>query len=502
MKKWFLLLLALLMLTALGGCSQNCGPDAYIAPETASEQSATEAVSAKETDAPAPYPVAGGSILEQLPIYSYGGSYVETYEMGATGSYSDAQPGFPTVEDWLDGGQMLVFEDVPGTEAFYGYCHALETSGFSLYAQNALDGNLFATYITGGTAVTVSYLKNAQQLNILAEPLRCLPGRAEENDYEDLGIENKLVLMSCGYVEQKENGMCILYQLCDGSFLIYDSGFGYGYHPGGSRGDTYQDYWENQAHEIYTTLCKLAREAGVNEIVIAGWIFTHPHWDHIGGFIPFAQHYADQVTLETVILNWPNQASFQEMLDPARGVKQKMTHYVDLMQDAIAKFDGVQMVEAHAGQTYYIRDAVVNVLMTWELQTELDWKWTSINEGNSISLITTVDIGGERIVMLGDCGKSCTDAMELLYTADFLKSDILQVAHHGYNGFTRKLNELVAPDVLLWTNDNLHDSALKANFDNIPSNIYHHDKKITLISLPYTGDTESWEREYRFFGEE
>ena len=29
---------------------------------------------------------------------------------------------------------------------------------------------------------------------------------------------------------------------------------------------------------------------GVDEIVIAGWFFSHPHWDHIGGFIPFCDH--------------------------------------------------------------------------------------------------------------------------------------------------------------------------------------------------------------------
>ena len=446
------------------------------------------------SDVQVPYDITSGSILEQLPLYTYGGTYVQTYSMGASGKYyeKDGVTQFgEDVTDDLGGGEMLVFKNVTSDSSYNSYRKDLEDYGFLFYNDNDLDGNLHATYVTEETVVTLSYLKNLKQLNILAEPMRTLPGLEEENVYQNLKVENKAIVMTCGYIGN-ENGMCIAYQLCDGSFMIYDSGYGFGYHPGGTKGDGYKNYWQNQAKEIYATLDKMAKESGVNEIVIAAWFFSHPHWDHIGGFIPFATLYGDQVTLEKVVFNWPNQETLQEMIHP-KG--QKMSHYVEEVQNAVAKFEGAQMVEAHAGQTFYIRDAEIDVLMTWELQTEWSNSWISINEGNS-GTVFSIKLGGERIIMLGDCGKSATDTMLDLYSAEFLKSDFLQVAHHGYNAFTKPLNNRVNPDVVLWTNDNLSSSSLANNFTDIPETVYNHDERITLINLPYTGEVEYWDCQF------
>ena len=271
----------------------------------------------------ADYTVAQDSILNEIPLYTYGGDYVQTYSCGASGKYyeKDGVTQFgEDVTDNLDGGEMLVFENVTSASSFNNYREALESFGYMFYNDNQLDGNLFATYVTEETVVTVSYLDNLNQLNILAEPMRAMPGLEEENVYENLKVENKAVIMTCGYIGNS-NGMCIAYQLCDGSFLLFDSGYGFGYHPGGSKGDGYANYWQNQAKEIYRTLEKMADEAGVDEIVIAGWFFGHPHWDHIGGFIPFGDLFANKVadgtlTVEKVIFNWPNQETLQEMIYP------------------------------------------------------------------------------------------------------------------------------------------------------------------------------------------
>lgn len=442
------------------------------------------------SDVQVPYEIPADSILNKIPLYTYDGVYVQTYSMGADGQYynKDGSEFGTPVDDNLSGGEMLVFKYVKSAKSYNSYRADLEAYGYLLYDDNDLDGNLYATYVTEDTVVTLSYLENLDQLNILAEPMRALPGLEEENVYQNLKIENKVVLMTCGFIGN-ENGMCIIYQLCDGSFILYDSGYGYGYHPGGSKGDSYENYWENQAKEIYCTMEKMATESGVNDIVIAAWFFTHPHWDHIGGIIPFCDLYHDKVKLEKVIYNWPNYDTLQEMIYP-KG--QKMSHYIELIQDGVAKFEGAQIVEAHAGQTFYIRDAVIDVLCTWELQTEHSNTWVSVNEGNSISAICSVKVGGERVMMLGDCGVSSKDTMLDLYSSEFLKSDILQIAHHGYNSFTKALNERVAPDVVLWTNDNLSSSSVRNNFDNIPENIYYHNERITLISLPYTGEVEYW----------
>lgn len=442
------------------------------------------------------YTVEAGSILENIPLYTHGGTYMNTYSMGAEGLYyaqgstTEIDPllnGEPIVDE-LGGGEMLVFTDVASADSMASYEADLEAAGYLFYAENDLGGNLFSTWVNDDYVVTLSYLPNLSRLHILAEPMRALPGLEEENIYENLEIENKAVFMTCGYIGN-ENGMCVIWQLCDGSFIILDSGYGFGYHPGSNKANkdpSYVDYYQNQAKEIYNTMEAMAKESGVNEIVIAAWIFSHPHWDHMGGIVPFAELYGSQVTLEKVILNHPNQESIQELWDKNQTIN---ITYVEVMQDAFALFTGsdVALVEAHAGQKFFLRDAVINVLSTWELQTNTYSGYISVNEGNAASVIFTIDIGSERMLMTGDCGRSENNLMLKLYSSDFLNSDFLQVAHHGYNSFTKELNERVAADVILWTNDNLHSSALAGNFSVIPEILFYHNEQLTVIPLPFTG---------------
>lgn len=442
------------------------------------------------------YTVEAGSILENIPVYTHGGTYMNTYSMGAEGWYyaqgstTEIDPllnGEPIV-DALGGGEMLVFTGVTSADSMASFETDLEAAGYLFYAENDLDGNLYSTWVNDDYVVTLSYLPNLSRLYILAEPMRALPGLEEENIYENLEVENKAVLMTCGYIGN-ENGMCVIWQLCDGSFIILDSGYGYGYGPGSNKANnnpSYLDYYQNQAKEIYNTLETMAKESGVNDIVIAAWLFSHPHWDHMGGIIPFAELYGDKVTLEKVILNHPNRDTIQQLWDTNQTIN---ITYVEVMQDAFALFTNsdVELVEAHAGQKFFIRDAVIDILSTWELQTNTHSGCISVNEGNAASVIFTIDVGSERMLMTGDCGRSENNLMLKLYGAEFLNSDFLQVAHHGYNAFTKELNERVAADVILWTNDNLHSSALAGNFSVTPEILFYHNEQLTVIPLPFTG---------------
>ncbi len=448
------------------------------------------------------YDVPIGSILEKIPGYDYGGTYVQTYETGAEGTYTTSSTTIPVVTpeitDRMGGGQMLVFRDVTSEKSFNSYQVALRNAGFEHYASNKLDKNLFATYVnrTTETEVILSYLDNEDQLNILVEPLRTLPGLPEENVYTNKGIPNKVAMLTCGQTHNKDNGLCLIYQLCDGSFMIWDAGHGW------SVRETHPDTWQNQAKEIYATLEKMAEQSGVNEIRIAAWFFTHPHGDHVGGFIPFAELYAGQVTVEKFIFNWPNYSTTQDMINYYPS-EQVLTTYYDLVDKGIQQFEGAVVYEMHPGQTFYIRDAVVDVLMNWELQTEYSDNYVSIVEVNSSSSVCAIEIGGDRIMMMGDCSSSETEMFKRLYSAEFLKADGNQLAHHGYDGHRiGPLNEMIAAEYVLWTNDYFYEMAAEyeLNFPTKPEYIYWYDRKITVIDLPHTGEVEYWQCVYNDFG--
>ena len=55
-------------------------------------------------------------------------------------------------------------------------------------------------------------------------------------------------------------------------------------------------------------------------------------------------------------------------------------------------------------------------------------------------------------MILGDCEKTnCQDIADAYGTE--LKSDVLQLTHHGFNGACFDINKLVDPDICLWACD-------------------------------------------------
>ena len=426
-------------------------------------------------------------ILSVIPAYTHIGDFIDTYDMGADGWYYNTVSieeteeniatnlnGTPLVDE-LGGGKMLVYENADST-GYYAYINDLESVGYEFYDDNDLNGNLFSTYISDENVVTVSYLPNVNnQLNILVEPMRELATSEEDNIYVDKNIQSSVTLVTTAFIG-KSNGACIIYQLCDGSFIIIDAGHGYTHKV--SYPDTYQD----QAKVIYNTLMNLLPE-GQEKPVIAAWFISHAHNDHIGGMIPFADLYADAVTVERFIVNFPDHDSLQDVWR-----KNSDLNYIRIreLQEAFAKFDGAVLVEAHAGQTFHIRNAEIDILSTWELMTESYADMTSITYGNESSLVFDVKLEGERMMILNDVNYKSVELLETLYDADFLKSDFVQVAHHGYDDVS-SLYEKINADIVLWCEKTAgyltSHNAVLADLE-----IYAAGTGITYIPLPYAGD--------------
>jgi glyoxylase-like metal-dependent hydrolase (beta-lactamase superfamily II) len=81
----------------------------------------------------------------------------------------------------------------------------------------------------------------------------------------------------------KINGMGYVIRLADGSFIVYDGGY------------------TKRLPELWNVLTTL--NGGEEGIVIRAWLLTHAHGDHYAAFRAFAPLYADNVTLETVMIS-------------------------------------------------------------------------------------------------------------------------------------------------------------------------------------------------------
>ena len=201
------------------------------------------------------------------------------------------------------------------------------------------------------------------------------------------------------------NGMCYVIRLEDGSFIVVDGGHA----------------TDKQADNLYKTLEK---QAEGKEVVIAAWIFTHAHEDHVGAFKKFTEKYHTMVTVESFIYNFPTEkaATANKVTSPK----------LDAITEAMVIYPEAKTIIAHAGQVHYIRNAVVNILYTYDMM--MPYKMVDYNAS---SVVFNVELEGSTILFLGDAsGESDNVDGELSYMADIYSKDtlganIVQATHHG-----------------------------------------------------------------------
>jgi hypothetical protein len=190
-----------------------------------------------------------------------------------------------------------------------------------------------------------------------------------------------------------------------------------------------------------------------NNIVIAAWIFTHTHSDHVGFFPHFANNYADKVTVERFIYNFPTSSQFtsDQWFDGISPIEGKIK----------TKFPNATFTNARPGQVYYIRNAKVDVLYTADLYAEHE-----IDYFNTSSIAFTVEAEGVKTMYMGDIGSAVGSLMASIYSADDLHCEILQVAHHGIQSSPTMLYPLVAPTYVLFPlgTGELSEHQLSGNF--------------------------------------
>lgn len=340
------------------------------------------------------------------------------------------------IYDGGDDSNELIFTDVTEAE-FSEYLTKVTDNGYAVYAENEIEGNLFRTYTSEKSILNLAYMKNNQTMYIIADPRNStgLPTRAEDNEYTATAetLFTQLGLYSGGKYNGETDpmtstkdvsGMGYVMRLADSSFLVIDGG----------HGDP------DDAERIYQVMKKQNTRSG--EPVIAAWIFTHADSDHVGTFCEFAKEYADKVKIEQFIFNFPSPAT--------TSASTQKSDYRTQVLNAIKKSSYVNAprVKAHPGQIFFIRNAEIEILCTLELFYH-EVNFTNFRYNNT-SVVFAVRAEGKQILILGDCYPEESAALTTHYTGETLKSDAVQIAHHGIEGTGSEIYSLVKPQYAFW----------------------------------------------------
>ncbi len=374
-------------------------------------------------------------------------------------------------------------------EEYKNYLTALESDGYKTHATNDIAGSLFATVYTEEFTVNAGYYNNLGEARIIIEPYEDDTLAPLRSDAAPVTTSQITMLGVDGIYNGKyqNNGMCLIYRLSDGSFIVIDGG-----------------HAENSA--IYSAqIVKELREQSKSyaktdkDIRIACWIITHPHTDHHGMFLKEYKKFTS-FTFESIMCSFWTEKDFMNSKN-ANADFASGTWKGYLRSRDIAKEIGADFIIPHVGQVFWYGDTAFEILYT--IESYLPKVATGFNTCSLVIRTTTTDASGKSttVMVTGDATGHAFEICNKMYGKS-LAVDVVQVAHHGAgtggaDSHTSNAYTNMKPSVILWPagTHNYADKSKKAYNQILTSHRNPNYKELYIagwqgnavtLPLPYT----------------
>lgn len=349
--------------------------------------------------------------------------------------------------------QYLYLGEGVNADAFRAYCEKLKGEGYKLLTENEIEGSLFATYVSEEAGQMIYVAFNAythwekygheyeQALRIVVSPTSdvAVPDAALLNPSPSYTkITNSAVTAIA--LEKGCVGMSYAVTLEDGRLILFD---------GGAMGESttvVADLWE--------TLSKLHEQAhgappsSTNPIRVAAWVITHSHSDHYNVARNLIKTYGDSglFKLENLIGNFPSRSATWPIYNSDIG---KMTDGGAI--EELQRISGCTFLKVHTGQRYYFANLEIEVITTYDDLNPI--RAHVQNDTNTVLRFSLKKEGAEDYVMmwLGDANLEQSRFMSAMF-GDYVKADMVQVAHHGNTGCDNDLYNSIKASVVLFPN--------------------------------------------------
>ena len=364
---------------------------------------------------------------------------------------------------------------------FDTYLSELAGGNYQPVQQSGAGGNRFATWRSDAGEIRLSWAKSNGMLRIVCQNYGTVTTPAalsQEQQTEPKITEPQLAVMSLNYTAVTSNltdcgGLSLVVTLPDGRFVIIDGGY------------------SADADGLYNYLSdRNLREDG---IVIAAWILTHGHADHIGCFEAFLKRYGDKVNCQALVSNaLPSGVKMSS--ENNTGALNQMPAYCNLFASKPV------YIKPHTGQTLWFGDLSMEVLMTHEECYPM-----GVSYLNETSMVFRLHLGGQSILVTGDAELLEVTLLNSLW-GKTLKSDILQINHHGYSDIAESFFGNVSAEYAIWPSSqstvNLRNSDSWRNgvFLRLTQSMkewFVADGTVEILTLPYAGGYESYTMSFK-----
>ncbi|MDO4744637.1 MAG: MBL fold metallo-hydrolase, partial [Clostridia bacterium] len=269
-----------------------------------------------------------------------------------------------------------------------------------------------------------------------------------------------------------EGAMSYVMKTRDGSIIVID---------GGRKDDGYDGKYLLQFLKDIT---------GKSVPHVTAWFITHAHSDHYGALATIAANYPSEITVDTFYYALVKDAqiyeycSYSEQDTAIKSNKAIDTCISKLQAKSATPINVVEVKPKHMNESlgsFDIDTVHIDILSTYE---DVIWAADNIttrysgnlntcgsiytsktvkellamNFLNNTCSIFRATVGGKSILFLGDTSDAQSKALLYLHNENkkdsskffSLKSDIVQMAHHGQNGAEKEVYKLIDPDICLF----------------------------------------------------
>ena len=169
---------------------------------------------------------------------------------------------------------------------------------------------------------------------------------------------------------------------------------------------------------------------------VDAWLITHPHEDHVGALCAILNDSARKIKMDKIYCSLATPDWYRQVSPTGAGI-------ADQLLSAFTKLPvGTVTNNIGRGTEINIDDVNIRVLNNRGVYT--------YNGVNNSSLVYKIRVSGQSILILGDLAYDGGKDLIKTCTATELKSDIIQMAHHGQQGVDQDAYALIAPTTCLW----------------------------------------------------
>ena len=187
--------------------------------------------------------------------------------------------------------------------------------------------------------------------------------------------------------------------------------------------------WEADANKLASLILQQGGK-------VDAWLITHPHEDHVGALCAILNDTARKIKIDKTYCSLATPDWYRQVSSNGAGIAdQLLSAFTKLPVSTVTNNIG-------RGTEINIDDVNIRVLNNRGVYT--------YNGVNNSSMVYKIRVSGQSILILGDLAYDGGKDLIKTCTAAELKSDIVQMAHHGQQGVDQDAYALIAPTTCLW----------------------------------------------------